>query len=185
MDWRSLAMVAVIVITSMLAVVYGLAGCDEKDAWASIKPVVTEAVIAAAMTAKTDPGVREAMLRGDFDAMKERGIRVMKIELKNSAAKWKLGTDLEKRAYRYLQTNHELLAAMIAREVIGKDGKVTQEGLYWRLDRWLLNKGHLEGVGGGLLAIRLTTEERDELWPLALIAVEEEYIAARLYLEEE
>jgi len=171
-DW----IIYVALVTAMLTMMFTLTCCDEKDTWASIKPALTEAVINAALTAKADPEVNKALLAGEYDRVKSLGIKVMRDALKNEISSLKLGNDIDKRAYKYLMHNQPLVAAMLARP--------GDEGLYWRLDRWLKSHGHIEGVGVGLLMIKLTDAEREELYPLVRIAVEEEYIAAREFLRE-
>ena len=166
----------ILLVTMALTMLFTFTSCDEKDTWASVKPMLTEAVINAALTAKADPEVNKALLSGDYETVKVQGIKVMRDALKNEISTLKLGGKLDKRAYKYLTHNQPLVAAMLARP--------NDEGLYWRLDRWLKSKGHLEGTGVGLLMIKLSEEEREELYPLVRIAVEEEYVAARAFINE-
>ena len=127
----------------------------------------------AVIKAKEDPAVREALLRGDYESAAKRGIRARELELSNAVSTWALSsTGAEVKAHRYITERWPRVGAAIARP--------GDEGLYWRLDRWLVSRGY-DGVKDGLLNI--TQEEQDELYLLALIAVPEEWEAAGKYLE--
>lgn len=160
----------------LVLIVLALAGCDGEDTWEEVKPMLTDALIDAALTAKSDPAVLRAMAAGDYEEAAQAGMHALKVNLRNTATSWASGGELERKAYDLVNDEWPLVGAMISRP--------GGEGLWWRLDAWLRGKGHATGLEGGILAIELSAEEMDELWPLALVAIDEEYKAARAYLRE-